>query len=729
MWSDLTQDLLHPDRQDPSSSIAILSEAFKALDGAWRPDCNDPGVDAGVIVVQNVLGSGPFINRVISLALSATKEGEEDLASLALWVLVRLCRRRLDKATVRLDAVQNVAGRCKELLSALSAAAIRSYQVAHSLCYLIMIIASDNEEMQLSLCHECGAAQLVVQVAQTHSHHNTTMQFALRAMRNLGANDECSGPLVQAGACEALVATLGEYAAKASDDFHQGASRHSSSGSNNNSSSSSSMEESTSNAQVVECALWAAVNLVCDDSSAVIFGAAGGVDAVCQALEVAITAPTQDDEAQAVIIAALRAVRNLQTNSSRSLMHFSRALPLTLRLLDKGYLGAVLEHDKESEMPQTTLWCLSNLCGDALMRKELLEHGALRLVFDTTITVHNLDLSSLPLPPREDQDKDQDQGDSDSEVRARDVRHSVTGPVAEAALWTIRSLAAAGKKFRHALVDSGAVELCQRLLREYQHREGMARLCCESLLCLIAGDEDEEEGEGEEREKEKGNGAPVRPTPPNLDTLRALDSDPSGPSPLLRLLCDTLALHQAQADAAPMILGAGGGSREDDDLQQPVLMLMVALTKFSNALQLADPSSFSSAPVSGEEPPQHQEEQSKPTLRREIVRVVCHAMETHPTDHAVARLGCEVLAATEYLLYAPPAPQDQAQAQALQTWLPVPGGPGKDVLAARGLLQGEGEGAALLLGGKTMGSVLHAWMPATFPPPPPPEDKEDDEDN
>jgi hypothetical protein len=180
-----------------------------------------------------------------------------------------------------------------------------------------------------------------------------------------------------------------------------------------------------------------------------------------------------------------------------------------------------------------------------------------------------------------------------------------------------------------------------------------------------------------------------------------------------------------------MLLGAGGGSREDDDLQQPVLMLMVALTKYSNALQLADPSSFSSASASGEEQAPLQQEQSKPSLRREIVRIVCHAMETHPAHHAVARLGCEVLAAAEYLLYAPPAPQAQAQAQAqaLQTWLPVPGGPGKDVLAARGLLQGEGEGAALLLGGKTMGSVLHAWMPSTFPPPPPKEDKDEDEDD
>jgi hypothetical protein len=92
MWSDMTQGLLYPDKQELSSYITRLREAFKELDRAWRPDCKDPAVDAGVIEAQHGLGSGPFIDRVISLALGATQEGEEDLVSVALWVLVRLFR-------------------------------------------------------------------------------------------------------------------------------------------------------------------------------------------------------------------------------------------------------------------------------------------------------------------------------------------------------------------------------------------------------------------------------------------------------------------------------------------------------------------------------------------------------------------------------------------------------------------------------------------------------------
>jgi len=229
----------------------------------------------------------------------------------------------------------------------------------------------------------------------------------------------------------------------------------------------------------------------------------------------------------------------------------------------------------------------------------------------------------------------------------------------------------------------------------------MAALCCEVLLCLVAGDEGGEES------------ASTLPTPPNLGALStvasvhlvatkqplwiATPSDVSGTSnvvpTLAEVLRDALAFHQAQAEAM---------TGEDEALQQPALKMLVALAKYTTLIPPVGTSDTAES----------------------FVRVTSKAMETHPSDGMVARLSCEVLAALRYGIYWEEAPLSSPP-QEVQARLPVVvRGVNSELLTSRGLLIGD----QLALGGKTMAAVLHAWLPDNYPPAPPSEEEEEEEE-
>jgi len=160
--------------------------------------------------------------------------------------------------------------------------------------------------------------------------------------------------------------------------------------------------------------------------------------------------------------------------------------------------------------------------------------------------------------------------------------------------------------------------------------------------------------------------------------------------PLHELLRQVLAFHQAQTEA---MLG------EDDDLQQPALKLLVALVKYTTSV----PSS--SCTQTGDE-------------TNSLARIVCKALERHPSDGMLARLGCEVLAALCYGIY---NPLEGEGVDGVLVHIPEARGAGAELLTQRGLLS-EGQ---VVLGGKTMAAVLHSWMPETYDPPPPPRDEDE----
>ena len=671
-----------PDQNSLAESLGVV---FHALDVLNRSGSESESVSARVIELQTTLGrrnaSTDFIDSLISFLVQSPADESTATVSKILWILVRLCRRRLAKLTVHEDNVQRIGERLLDIVHCASCRAMQSHEVAHPLCYLIMVLASDNEDNQLALCLQGNAQDLVAQALTRHSEHKTTLQFALRAVRNLASHDENAGPLVQAGVCELLVSVLGTYAAAVSTCQGQQGKDCIGDGERG------SPDAITSDLDVLDCALWATVNLICDDPTAVIFGAAGGVDALMTALSSALHSDVVGAERDGVVHAALHAVRNL-TSNTRSLMHYGGALPQALEVLSR-----LSSFSVQSKVPEAALWCLANFSGDANMGRGLIGEGGLEALSRCVVTVHQFDLSEhvkvvLAAAASETPSTPEPSIFPENQVTARDARHSVTGPVAEAALWCLRNLASSGTSFRSALLAAGALRMCCELLHEYSHRDGMATLCCETLLCLIAGDDNDSSSVVEE-------GALHVVTPPNLQALRLLISvQEAAPMfleqfpPMHELLRQVLAFHQAQTEA---MLG------EDDDLQQPALKLLVALVKYTTSVP-------SSSCIRDD--------------TNSLVRVVCKALEKHPSDGMLARLGCEVLAALCYGIY---KPLEGEGVDGALVHIPVAGGVGAELLTQRGLLS-EGQ---VVLGGKTMAAVLHSWMPETYDPPNPPRDEDE----
>lgn len=687
---------------DPIDTIAIflrLDELFQCLDKAWLSQ--EPDIE--VIQTQTVVGDTDSLIEILVQKCLSTSDIK--VVSTTLWILVRLCRRRLDKSTIHANNLEKISKFAVDILKNSSAIAKTSNDIAHPLCYLIMILASDNEENQLALCHEGKADEVIAHTLITFPDNNTTLQFALRAVRNLAAHDENSGPLVQAGVCEALVIILKTCCTTVEQR-----------GTNltSNANDATSREEKTSIMHLMDCALWAIVNLVCDDSTGIIYGAAGGVDALVGTLATVLqssVSSAQLTEREGVIRTALQAMRNL-TSSTRSLMHYARGLPLSIAVLDPyrtDRYSSAPQYSHESKIPDAALWCLAAFLGDANMGRQILDEGGYCVITSCVTAVHAQDLSTTALMIDATRDLEcSNQSDDQStsilpepKVSLRDVRHSFTGPVAEAGLWCLRNLAAAiGSSGRVQLALDKGLALCYALLQEYLHRDGMAALCCEVLLCLIAGEEYEDEPHGD-ADAAKPKAKTI--TPPNLRVLdqltvihtqSSLFSNSSNEPPLLELLCSVLSHHQAEVEAV---------RGEDDDLQQPVLKLMLALVKYTSAC--------SSDPYVGDD---QELVSSGGSSLNSIVKVVTKAMECHSTDAMVARIGCEIIAAVHYQIYHASSNAETTRAA------PLPTGPGADVLLSRGLLKENN----VLLGGKTMGAVLHAWLPRVYPPPPPIEEEE-----
>ena len=112
------------------------------------------------------------------------------LVEQSLWLLVRLCRRTLDKSTAcvascnLLEHTPFALGIC-----ILAASEYQSEKgVGDAVCWLCMVLASDSEERQYLLT-AAGATALVVNVMRTHFTHPDVAEMACRAARNLAAGD------------------------------------------------------------------------------------------------------------------------------------------------------------------------------------------------------------------------------------------------------------------------------------------------------------------------------------------------------------------------------------------------------------------------------------------------------------------------------------------------------------------------------------------------------------
>lgn len=219
---------------------------------------------------QTILGTPAFVSSVIACC------GHESLASSALWVLVRLGRRQLEKSTSHPDNLALMGARCVDILASVRPEWLRGvggHLVAHPLCYLIMLLASDNEANQMAMVQQCRAHEVVAACLVEHgAAHSSVAEMALRACRNLAACDDNASPLLQAGLCERIVEVLSRYRALLS--FAHSAHREGSSGVSGGGDvcgGTNRAGNASSTSAVLDCALWAAVNLICDEGSCELF--------------------------------------------------------------------------------------------------------------------------------------------------------------------------------------------------------------------------------------------------------------------------------------------------------------------------------------------------------------------------------------------------------------------------------------------------------------------------
>ena len=187
----------------------------------------------------------------------------------SLWLLVRMCRRTMDKTTACV-ATCDLLEHTPFALGICIQAANEYYAekgVGEAVCWLCMVLASDSEERQYLLT-AAGATAVVVHVMRTHFTHPDIAEMACRAARNLAAgDDDIVAQLVDDGVCEMLVKILETYTNDAITNTNT--SPLSANSSNNNNSSNN------KGSDVSIAALWAMVNLSCDERVSLILGSVG----------------------------------------------------------------------------------------------------------------------------------------------------------------------------------------------------------------------------------------------------------------------------------------------------------------------------------------------------------------------------------------------------------------------------------------------------------------------
>lgn len=246
-------------------ALLLLESIFSLLDAAEHED------------EATALGTPEFVSSLVVCCR------HEALARSALWVLVRMGRRQLDKATAHADNLALMSARCVDILGAVQPAWLGNaggHLVAHPLCYLIMILASDNDANQLALVQQAGAHEVVAASLRNHCAYPSVAEMALRAGRNLAACDDNAAALLQAGLAPLFVQVLTRYRPLVSQSLKSpsqaisaapGDEEEEDDKRGGTQATRGRAADASSALVVADCALWAAVNLVCDDESCDVF--------------------------------------------------------------------------------------------------------------------------------------------------------------------------------------------------------------------------------------------------------------------------------------------------------------------------------------------------------------------------------------------------------------------------------------------------------------------------
>lgn len=316
-----------------------------------------------------------------------TENQHESLIERCLWVLVRICRREMSKMSANDTNMELLESHQKsfEIITDICAQYVRSSRVVLPVCWLIMVLASDSSERQFRLA-SANATSLVVKIMAEHRSDVNIAEMACRAARNLAAGDsDVVAKFVEDRICEGLVCIIRaqirhpKAAVKNDGNNHEAIiSRKKVSNSEScpvtpvgTGISDSSMQpiiERPVNETVCEAALWAIVNLSCEENVSTILGSVGCIDAI---VDVAITCRSAE-----VAMAAVSAIRNV---SSVGTLNFSL---LARTKVCEILLSNLKTYSSSIELVEVGLWALTNLACDCVLADRLGSLGAAKVVAD-----------------------------------------------------------------------------------------------------------------------------------------------------------------------------------------------------------------------------------------------------------------------------------------------------------------------------------------------------------
>jgi hypothetical protein len=356
VWDDSIVELL--------DTISLLSESKSENQEAF-------GANGAIAAVVSILG--PFL-REESAGAATDGASEVFLSTIdnnvhpavvgaSIRCIARLCRRRMEKSTANdtnislLESYPN----SLEIIAAAAKRALTSETVALYTCWLVMILASDSPERQFKLV-STGFHVIVIDAMKSHIHDENIAEMSCRAARNIAAAEsDIVAKFVEDGICEAIAAVLRWY---------------------------------KDHAVVTEAALWAIVNLSCEENVATILGSVGIVTAVVESasLLINLSGPT---------LAACSAIRNLSSAGALNYSLFSHTEVcrvvhdiLLLHCHPEGYAAvrgssnststggddatqmtaAAKQYQLDHDIAETALWAAANLACDQVGNDILTRH-------------------------------------------------------------------------------------------------------------------------------------------------------------------------------------------------------------------------------------------------------------------------------------------------------------------------------------------------------------------
>jgi hypothetical protein len=394
-----------------------------------------------------------FRNRelVEKLASLADTSCQYQFYTSVLWLLCRLCRRQLDKATACPGNIFHAAQHVPEIIIAVGNYG-ESANFCHAFCWLMMVLASDSEERQDNII-KAGAAPLLTNILNIHTANPLTTEFALRAVRNLSIYEQNANALVENNVSPAIVNVYNHYIAQAEP-----------------------------NLTVIEALMWTTLNLSCEEPIA----SKMGHDGCCACLVTALRktfdkiktlqVPYDPEDTnllriqcETIFNAGLAALRNLSCMTAQNYTELAAtdACQLILDIFTHCPLNA-----KIAELGN---WCIANLGSDKDLANRFLTIGVLPALSGELFTHYSLCFNASSIEAVT--------VSSTVECQQSNMESFVAfGPIAESFLWCVRNLCAGGT----AIQDAFSVFTTKILIfmKMYIDREGMVELALCALMSL-----------------------------------------------------------------------------------------------------------------------------------------------------------------------------------------------------------------------------------------------------